>query len=70
MKPQGFNQPEMALKRLKIGRIGVALLRIVPKCNGLAPTQQNGLECGNWIGIWQRWTDMDEVVVCLAQTPF
>ena len=54
----------------QIGHIGVALPRIVPKCNGLAPTQQNGLEYGNWIGIWQRWTDMDEVVVCMAQPHF
>ena len=47
MKPQGFSQPEMALKRLKIGQVGVALLRIVPKCNGMALTQQNGPEYGN-----------------------
>ena len=54
----------------EIGHVGAALLRIVPKCNGLAPTHQNGLECGNWIGIWLRWTDMDKDVVYMAQSHF
>ena len=31
----------------EIGHIGAALLRIVPKCNGMALTQQNGPEYGN-----------------------
>ena len=54
----------------EIGHNGAALLWIVPKCNGLVPTQQNGPEDGNWIGIWKRWTDMDKVVDYMAQSHF